>query len=587
MISLYEYSGQGPMSFKGLSIDEKPTIEYDGCKILNGSSFFEIDTQNICFYDGVTQEWLDEGSYNVRLQTKNATPSTSQQIIEPDTGYNGISKVILSGVTNDIDSNIVAENIKSGITILGVEGTLDPSAEPVLQNKTVTPTTSQQVISADNGYDGLDEVTVNGVDNSIDSNIVAGNIKSGVTILGVQGSYDPQPTLQSVNITPTTSSQTITPPSGVDGYNEITVDAIALQNKTVSPSTSQQVISCESNYNGLDEVTIEAVDSTIDSDIIASNIKNGVDILGVTGTLVPEEKYVLDEDTLATLPSSDKSRCVFVYNGKLQLIDRTGHYEYDESTNSWTTIKTDSSIIDREKNGQHNCGWLFGDKVVFLTVLGLDDNLYAKIREYDLTDNTYSDRQGGTYNNAQYPSCAIEYKGDLYASYGYNGTKIAKINMNDLTYTVQCDTDRLYNQLVFYKDELYGISEIISSKCYFDKIDLTDGSVTNIAEFDQDGITLLATSDYIFVIGVTSSYNKIYKYDGTDYTEYGTLDGYNRNNVNYIFNGIAYKVGGLANYIQYGNEFKQLGIKFYKELDIRLSEGDELDTQYITKVNII
>lgn len=61
---------------------------------------------------------------------------------------------------------------------------------PTLQDKTVTPTTSEQTIKADTGKDGLGTVTVNAVTAAIDENIVAGNIKSGVTILGVTGSYD-------------------------------------------------------------------------------------------------------------------------------------------------------------------------------------------------------------------------------------------------------------------------------------------------------------------------------------------------------------------------------------------------------------
>lgn len=63
------------------------------------------------------------------------------------------------------------------------------STTPTLQAKTATPTTSQQVITPDNNYQGLSQVTVSAVTSAIDADIVAGNIKSGVNILGVIGTY--------------------------------------------------------------------------------------------------------------------------------------------------------------------------------------------------------------------------------------------------------------------------------------------------------------------------------------------------------------------------------------------------------------
>lgn len=127
-------------------------------------------------------------------------------------------------VDASIDSNIQAGNIKNGVTIMGVPGTLiegkpeetfsenitangqrtiTPSSgkvfsggtinvnvQPSLQSKSVSPSKSQQNVSPDSGYYGLSGVTVGAVTSAIDSNIQQGNIKKGVTILGVTGNYE-------------------------------------------------------------------------------------------------------------------------------------------------------------------------------------------------------------------------------------------------------------------------------------------------------------------------------------------------------------------------------------------------------------
>lgn len=61
---------------------------------------------------------------------------------------------------------------------------------PVIDELNVTPSTSAQVITAPEGTDGYSPVNVAAVTSAIDSNIVAGNIKKDVSILGVTGSYE-------------------------------------------------------------------------------------------------------------------------------------------------------------------------------------------------------------------------------------------------------------------------------------------------------------------------------------------------------------------------------------------------------------
>ena len=68
-----------------------------------------------------------------------------------------------SGTVKLLDTEkakLIASNIKAGITILGVTGTLEPSSSVRVHAKTVTPSTSAQTVLPDSGYDYLSQVTV-------------------------------------------------------------------------------------------------------------------------------------------------------------------------------------------------------------------------------------------------------------------------------------------------------------------------------------------------------------------------------------------------------------------------------------------
>lgn len=79
--------------------------------------------------------------------------------------------------------------------------------------------------SIQNGYhDGSGSVAI---DSTEQAKIIAGNIKEGVEILGVTGTYTGEGvTAQAKTATPSTSQQTILPDSGYDYLSQVTVAAI-------------------------------------------------------------------------------------------------------------------------------------------------------------------------------------------------------------------------------------------------------------------------------------------------------------------------------------------------------------------------
>lgn len=79
----------------------------------------------------------------------------------PQGYHDGSGKV---GISSTEQAKIIADNIREGITILGVEGTMSGSEDMSAQAKIVTPSTTSQVVMPDSPtYNCLSQVTVNAI----------------------------------------------------------------------------------------------------------------------------------------------------------------------------------------------------------------------------------------------------------------------------------------------------------------------------------------------------------------------------------------------------------------------------------------
>ncbi len=87
-------------------------------------------------------------------------------------GYHDGSGTV--AISSTEQAKIIANNIRQGITILGVEGSMSGSESVVAQAKTATPTFSQQVLTPDTGYTHLSQVTVDAITVTYSDNAAGG-----------------------------------------------------------------------------------------------------------------------------------------------------------------------------------------------------------------------------------------------------------------------------------------------------------------------------------------------------------------------------------------------------------------------------
>lgn len=89
----------------------------------------------------------------------------------PQGYHDGSGKVSISSTEQ---AKLIAGNIRQGVTILGVEGTMSGQEDVNAQSKTVTPTASVQTVTPETGYNYLTQVTVNAIPYSESDNSAGG-----------------------------------------------------------------------------------------------------------------------------------------------------------------------------------------------------------------------------------------------------------------------------------------------------------------------------------------------------------------------------------------------------------------------------
>ena len=254
-------------------------------------------------------------------------PSISSQTFEVEDIYHGYSPITVNPVTSSIDNNIIPENIKKGVTILGVTGNIEFITEeieitPTKRKQTKTPTT-----------DGFSKVVIKAVTSDVDGNILPENILSGIEILGVAGTA-----IESKETTRTiTHNGVYEPPTGYTGFSSVDVN-IEIQTTplNVIPTTTTQTFEASDIYHAYNPITVQAVTSDVDSNITESNIKKGITILGVTGSCIelnPQVREVELKDKTGTTytPTGD-------YNGikKITVTPKN----CDQTVNATTSTQT-------------------------------------------------------------------------------------------------------------------------------------------------------------------------------------------------------------------------------------------------------
>ena len=151
------------------------------------------------------------------------------------------------GSVTPTGTKTITENGTYDVTTYASASVDVATSEPTIASLTITPSTTAQTYTAPTGTDGYSPISVGAVTSSIDKNITAGNIKSGVSILCVSGTVT-----ELVGATTTiTTNGTYTPTGGANGFTSVSVNV-----ESTTP-TGTYTITSNGTYDVTDYATAD------------------------------------------------------------------------------------------------------------------------------------------------------------------------------------------------------------------------------------------------------------------------------------------------------------------------------------------
>lgn len=111
------------------------------------------------------------GTMPYRASWSGVISDASDEIVVPKGCHSGNGTITIAPADR---SKLIPSNIRTGVTILGVNGSCDESTEPTLQVKSVTPRRSPQTVLPDVSAEGLSQVSVEAIPYTMVTNSAGG-----------------------------------------------------------------------------------------------------------------------------------------------------------------------------------------------------------------------------------------------------------------------------------------------------------------------------------------------------------------------------------------------------------------------------